>query len=529
MTEVLRFSCPHCQTQLSAGPENAGKTAPCPACGLYLILPGQMVLNLEDRPAADPGIPQPVPLPGPPDSATLKPLLPAPLPPPGGPPAALNTVDSAPVPGEALVGRILPRPRNIQEPVMDEETPPKSLPLRVPEGSGSKPAPPHKTAPADPLPDSDDGAFAEHPESTPDEPRAGSSRRLLPKAAALILFLGAAVAGGYFWLNGGGGHPSGRSADKSFSASSGKAKTLEAGPASSQDPVSSPPPPGQGEENLGLLKESPAPGPGPGGESLMPENMVAKPLRDGRGTKPPPGHSATEPVSRASAPNTQAPSPSTPPSTPLGKARQALESFLAARDWKQRLQFALDADKLREPMAAHFRDHPDGPIPVEGISYLGDGPVPDTTRHYYGFRVRVRNFPADIPMAVEADGEVFLVDWDPFQEAYEQRLKAFFDKPGQGSGKFRVVLRRKHYFGPPVPGQDVTRRSFSVESPMRDESWFVWADVQSAAYQAKIAAKSRADWDTESFLVVELVWAGDEKTGYYVTLKDVVADNWQLR
>lgn len=218
------------------------------------------------------------------------------------------------------------------------------------------------------------------------------------------------------------------------------------------------------------------------------------------------------------------------PSTKLGQARQVLEEFLAAADWRERIQYALSVKGLKESMAAHFKDRPDGPVPVEGISLLDSGTIPGTRRSYFGFRVRVQGYPADIPTGVEEteDGS-FRVDWVPFLESYEQRLREFFENPGHKPGQFRVVLRRRHYFGPAVPGQGTARQAFSVESPMRDESWFVWADLGNPNFQNKIAAKGGAEWDVESFVVLALEWSGDEKTGRYVTLRDLVADNWQMR
>jgi hypothetical protein len=243
---------------------------------------------------------------------------------------------------------------------------------------------------------------------------------------------------------------------------------------------------------------------------------------------PAPATATGSPAGSAAAP---VPAPGAPPAprTPLGHARLALESFLAAPDWQKRLEFAVNPDSIRESMAAHFRDHPDGPIPVEGISLMSNETVPGTTRALFGFRVRIKDFHSDIPMAVEETDHGFRVDWPPFLETYEQRLRTFFEKPGGEPGNFRVVLRRKHYFGPAVPGQDTVRQAFSVESPMRDESWVVWADFKSPVYTGKLVPNGATGWDTESFMIVRLEWRGDEKQGRWAALTDVVADNWQAR
>lgn len=238
---------------------------------------------------------------------------------------------------------------------------------------------------------------------------------------------------------------------------------------------------------------------------------------------------ASLPAAPAAPENSAQPRSEAVPTTPLGVARHVLDQFLTAPDWETRLALSLNADTIRDTMAVHFRDHPDGPIPVEGVAWLTNGKIPGTDRQYYGFRVGVRDLPADIPVAVEDTGKGFRVDWLAFLETYEQRLKAFVASPRKEPGQFRVVLRRKHYYGDPVPGQDKTRLSFGVECPMRDEAFPVWVNTESELYKKEIIPANLADWEVESFLIVELVWRGAEKSGQWVELNRIVANNWQGR
>lgn len=271
------------------------------------------------------------------------------------------------------------------------------------------------------------------------------------------------------------------------------------------------------------------------GEASGSRNMVNPPPSPPVAPQAPPEFSGSAASGQPSSPPAAtgvppvALAPAAVPKTPLGRARLVLDSFLAAPDWQKRLEFSLNPEAIRDSMAAHFRDHPDGPIPVAGVSLMANDTVPGTTKSLFGFRVRVRDFRSDIPMAVEETDSGFRVDWPPFLETYEQRLRGFMEKPGSEPGNFRVVLRRKHYFGPAVPGQDTVRQAYSVESPMRDEAFVVWIDLKSPVYTNKIVPKGVADWDSESFMVVRLEWHGDDKQGRWASLTDVIADNWQMR
>lgn len=352
------------------------------------------------------------------------------------------------------------------------------------------------------------GAGARGTEFGEDEVLKGQPPSRFRKTAVLLVVLGVAATGIFLFANPQTGMP----------ASGKKASTL---PPASGKPIPA------AAAAAAASASSPSPGVFPGGTAPK----IAPGATVGADARAVPAIPVSGPDPAAGGVPAKSSPPAAPesPKTPLARARQTLELFLAAPDWRKRLEYSLNPGSLREPMAAHFQNHPDGPVPVEGISLFTDETVPGSTRQLFGFRVRVKDFPADIPTAVEETSEGFRVDWQSFQETYEQRLRAFFETPGTEPGKFRVVLRRRHYFGPAVPGQDSVRQCFSVESPMRDESWFVWADLKNPAYQTKIAAKGAAEWDVESFMAVELVWSGDEKTGRWVTLKDVTADNWQMR
>jgi hypothetical protein len=128
---------------------------------------------------------------------------------------------------------------------------------------------------------------------------------------------------------------------------------------------------------------------------------------------------------------------------------------------------------------------------------------------------------------VEETEDGFRVDWESFIEGVSTRLHDFFAAPNGERACFRVLLRRAHYFGPPVPGQDTARLAYSVDPPAREESFHVWADLDSNVYREKLATGDRASWEAESYVIVELVWRGDGQQGRWVGLSRIVSDSWR--
>jgi hypothetical protein len=164
---------------------------------------------------------------------------------------------------------------------------------------------------------------------------------------------------------------------------------------------------------------------------------------------------------------------------------------------------------------------------VQEITFLTEGEVPDSSRKFHLYNVLLKDREAPIPMAVEETRDGYRVDWSAFVESYSHRLRAFFSAPSESPGRFRVMLRRAHYFGPAVPGQDSVRLAYTVEPPMRDETFYVWVDKESLVYQEKLATGERSGWDAESYVIVELLWQGDDRQGRWVGLQSITSDSWR--
>ncbi len=268
----------------------------------------------------------------------------------------------------------------------------------------------------------------------------------------------------------------------------------------------------------------------PSSSSGEPENPP--PAAPALPSSPPvPAASGSRPAGAAPAPSSPSPAEAaetTPDPAGIRKdSRKTLERFFQSTTLEQRLAYSQNPGKVRAEMEAYYHSSPIAPVPLEGLAFLTEGTLPGNKRVFHLYNAFVRDQLAPIPMAVEQTSDGFRVDWQTFTECHSGKLKRFFAEPGAPAGRFRVVLRRAHYFGPPVPGQDTDRLPYTVEPPTREESWPVWANRDSKVYQKALATGERSTWDAESYAIVELAWSGGGEDGRWVTLTKILADSWR--
>ncbi len=208
-------------------------------------------------------------------------------------------------------------------------------------------------------------------------------------------------------------------------------------------------------------------------------------------------------------------------------SRLTLERFLSAATIEERLTVSQNAKKVRPLMEQHYRERPFVAPQVEEIAFLTEGEMGESKHPFHLYNVLLKDEMAPIPVAVEKTKDGYRVDWETYAESYTHRLATFFAKPREEPGRFRVVLKRAHYFGPAVPGQGTDRIAYTVESPMREEAFPIWVDKDSNIYREKLASDGRAGWDIESFIIAELAWRGDDARGRWVSLRGIPSESWR--
>ncbi len=215
-----------------------------------------------------------------------------------------------------------------------------------------------------------------------------------------------------------------------------------------------------------------------------------------------------------------------PAATVAGPPRAALEAFLAARDWRERLTLSQNPAAVGPAMEAYYGDHKDGPVAASHITMIESDTVPDSNRKLYLYLVGVSALDADLPVSVEETADGFRVDWQTFIEGLDGRLDAFCAAFREAPGDFRVSLRRTHFFGAAQSWQK-NAIAFHVDGPAPSEPKLVWVPGTSTLLRGKLKQGDRLEWDVISHPVVRLQWRKAKDGGEWIELADIPADSWR--
>lgn len=204
-------------------------------------------------------------------------------------------------------------------------------------------------------------------------------------------------------------------------------------------------------------------------------------------------------------------------------ALEALKFFLAAPTWQYRLRWVQKPDTVKAAMEKHYRKYPDGPVEVARIDFIERYPAKSNTPPYCMFEVSGGELKRKILVLVEEKNKTsHLVDWEAFVEFKDQLLREFLSKPGTQSGKFRVMLRRKHYFDKDVP--EIERKeTFEITQPGTDTTANVF--VVKGGSVSKALSQQLA-WGDSIAATVQLAWHGEGERGW-IELKTVPAYGWR--
>lgn len=207
-------------------------------------------------------------------------------------------------------------------------------------------------------------------------------------------------------------------------------------------------------------------------------------------------------------------------------ARSALEGllkFLDAPTWKDRTAHVQKQEAVASAMEKHAAAHGDGPIVVGQVDFVERYPGKGAVPPYCMFELGGGPLTHPVLVLVEQPARGGArVDWEAFIEFKDDLLLRFLEKKGAPPQKFRVLLRRKHYFDKDVPdiaGKD----SFQLDQPNSHFEGHVFVP-RSSALGRQLA--NQLAWGQDMPVIAELVWKSDAKS-WWVEIAGIVSYGWR--
>lgn len=213
------------------------------------------------------------------------------------------------------------------------------------------------------------------------------------------------------------------------------------------------------------------------------------------------------------------------PGSELAEPMKALEDFLRAPTWKERLAFCLNPEQIRREMADYYATSSDGPQSYTSALFVASSPLPGPKPYTVGvFHVTFPDLPQGFPIPVEQTDNGWKIDWRAFVEFRDSRLKEFFTKYQDPPAVFRVQLQRTHYYDKDVPNLD-EKYCFRVTAPIHGHDGYVFVDKRDSIAVPKLEGK--LDWDLVHHVMVKLKWVKGTGGHPYVELRDIAANSWR--
>ncbi len=174
-------------------------------------------------------------------------------------------------------------------------------------------------------------------------------------------------------------------------------------------------------------------------------------------------------------------------------------------------------------MEKHYTSHADGPVKVGRIDLIDRYPSKDGVPPYSMFEVSGGSLKkAVLALVEEKPKNEFRVDWENFVEFKDGLLWEFMTKPGSRAQKFRMIIRRTHYFDKDVP--DVANKDgFEISQPSSDMVGHVFIE-RSSPIARQLA--QRLGWDGKIPVTLELVWRADG-THHWVEIQTLSSLGWR--
>lgn len=209
----------------------------------------------------------------------------------------------------------------------------------------------------------------------------------------------------------------------------------------------------------------------------------------------------------------------------LGPARQAIQSFLQAETWEQRLPYIHNSEQLKPLIQSYYADHGDGAILDYRLDFFhnerdGDGP------NIYVFFLTLpseEGFP--ILLREEEKGKCQL-DWELFVEFNDRKFTEYVDSQSKDPRSFRVVIQRVTYWEPDrnqIPNVD-SLICYKIDAPYPGVTQFAFVPKDTERGKEMTADLS---WENEPLAAeVEFRWDEFENGRKYLTVESIVNRSW---
>lgn len=212
---------------------------------------------------------------------------------------------------------------------------------------------------------------------------------------------------------------------------------------------------------------------------------------------------------------------------PPAAARRVLMAFLQARDWRERVKWCEEGDRLREELEAYDRRAGDGAYFPLSVDHIASAPLPDGLRTVQVFQVAFADLPQGFPVPVRQTVRGWRLDGRTFMEFRESRLKNFLDDYREAPAVFRVRLRWLPPRGPGGSNLDpsLPEHRFRIAAPIQGHEGIIYADKNDPVVGPKIA--HRLDPEATHLVMVRLQWARGITGRVRVELRDIVSESWR--
>ncbi|WP_198141283.1 hypothetical protein [Verrucomicrobium spinosum] len=204
-------------------------------------------------------------------------------------------------------------------------------------------------------------------------------------------------------------------------------------------------------------------------------------------------------------------------------AVDVLKKFLEAPTWRDRLTLVQKADTLRAALDKNPEQFADGPIRVGQIDFVDRYVNKNGVPPYCMFELSGGSLEHPVLTLVEQSTKTGIrVDWEAFMDFKEDLMLKFLETKGAPNAKFRVMLRRKHYFDKDVP-EVTSKDAFEVKQPHGHFQGHIFVPKKSALAQQ---LANQLGWGMDMPVIAELGWKTDGKN-HWVEMTAITSYGWR--